>query len=513
MRSFWKGQSMLVALVVAGSGLAQYASPPPAVVAPQNAPQPPALPAPQPVPVVPLGLGDVLASVDRHYPLVRAAEQQRIVAAGDFQSAEGAFDLNLRAFESTIGGSYASQRAGVGVDQAIPLFGASLSAGWRLGQGNFPVYYGDRATAQGGEFSAALILPLLRDRATDKRRATLQKANLDRQIAEPVIQLQRIDIARAASVAYWNWVATGQQYLIAQQILGLAKKRDQQLAELVGAQKVAPIVRTDNQRLIVDREAKLVAAFRQYQQAALALSLYYRDTTGARAVPVPAQLPVLPEIPPPPSTEQRGQDLNLALLQRPELQRLRLQREKLEVDLRLAENQQLPGVNMALRGAQDVGSGKKDLDRYTYEAALGVDVPLQRRDAKGRALSARAAMAQVMAQEQFARDKITTELSDLLSALERAYELRERGREMLRLAKQMQEAENELFLQNKSNLIFLNLRELATAEARVVEISALAQYLRALAEYQSALGIDLSQPLVNGAPGSSNPLRQCTATQ
>lgn len=440
----------------------------------------------------PLHLGQVLASVDRHYPVVLAAEQERVVTEGRLQTATGAFDTNLTAGQYLQDGSYPSNRTFVGASQPTPFHGATVFAGYRLGNGDFPTYYQDRLTAEGGEFRAGVILPLLRDREIDKRRAGVASASIDRALAEPNIHLQRVDVSRAATRAYWAWVAAGQRYHIANEVRNIARQRDQQLAKRVEAGNLAPIDRTDNQRIVAERQIALEQAARAYQAAAIALSLYLRDEKGAPVLPNPADVPWLHDPMGLPGPAQRAADLQLAYTQRPELARLALQREKLTVDLKLAQNQTLPGLNLNLTGAQDVGAGKSGLDRATYDASLIFDVPLQRNDARGRILAAQGLLAQVMFQEQLARDRVNAEVVDALSALERAYAVREAARENLRLATEVEQGERRTFQEGKSDLFRVNIRELQRAEAQYREVDALSEFYRALADYNAALGNDLS---------------------
>ncbi|MGL4550409.1 MAG: hypothetical protein ACRC33_04415, partial [Gemmataceae bacterium] len=292
--------TLLLAAAAFGQGvplppLTVTAAAPPARVAPDVLPdpadadrplsKPPTLgempPAGSPVGVevtaAPLRVDHVMASVDAFFPRIRAAEQERLIAAGGQMAARGAFDTNLRSQEFVQDGTYDSQRYSVFVDQQTAFHGASLFAGYRVGSGAYPVYYGDRKTAEGGEFRAGGVFPLLRNREIDRFRATVAKADIDRQIAEPSIQRQRIDAARAAGRAYWTWVAAGQRYLVARDILELARARDGQLGKRVAIGSLAPIEREDNRRAIVEREARLVGALRLFQQAAFGLSLYSRD--------------------------------------------------------------------------------------------------------------------------------------------------------------------------------------------------------------------------------------------
>jgi outer membrane protein TolC len=443
-----------------------------------------------------LRLEDVLTSVDAFYPAVRAAEQERVLAEAGQVSARGGFDVMLRSQELFNGGTYDNQRYSLGFEQTTPLWGMSYFAGYRLGTAGFPVYYGDRKTAEGGELRAGAALPLLRGRDIDRLRASIQKADLDRAQAEPNILLQRIDIARAAARSYWGWVAAGQRYLIAREILRIARARDEQLRKRVEAGALAPIEQQDNLRVIVEREARLVVALRAFQQAAFLLSLYYRGPDGRPSQPTLAQLPsfVLPG--PPPDEATRLAELEEALRRRPEVQRISLQREKTLVDIRLAENNLLPGVNLVMSAAQDFGFGKRSpqssspLNREAFEAGVVIDVPLQRREARGRILAGRAELARLAELEQLARDRISIEVQDAANALERAYDLLKRGRDNRLMATYIEEAERRLFDVGKSDLFRVNIRELAAAEARLLEVDAAAELFRALADYIAALGHD-----------------------
>ncbi|WP_373649366.1 TolC family protein [Schlesneria sp. DSM 10557] len=447
-----------------------------------------------------LDLGEVVASVETHYPLLLAAVEEQGITSGQLLAAQGAFDLNLRAREFWQVGTYDSQRMTVGVDQNTAWNGLSYYTGYRQSDGSFPIYYGDRKTGDGGEFRAGVLIPLLAGRPIDKRRATARQAALTRALADPVIAAQRLDFIRAASRAYWTWVAAGRRYLIAQSVLKIAEDRNKQLAELVERGALAEIERTDNQRVIVERQARLITAERAWQQTSIALSLYLRNPEGEPLIPQATRLPRnLPE-PDPFDPSSVALDIPVALQQRPELARLRLQRERTAVDLELARNQMLPGLNLGLEGAQDIGYASNfsktplvtgtELDRATYIASLQFDLPLQRREAKGRAMTAEAALTQLSFQEKFQRDRIVAELQDAASALERSYELLKKARENVAVARKVESGERERFTQGQGTIVILNIRELVAAEASFAEVDALAEFYRSMADYQAALGGD-----------------------
>jgi len=143
-----------------------------------------------------LELAEVLQSVEQAFPLLLAAEQERSIASGRRLSAEGAFDLNLRTRGVHQDGTFPSDRLDFVAEQPTPWCGASFYSGYRFGFGDFPVYYGDRKTADGGEFRAGVVLPLLRDGPIDRKRASLRQAQMGEPLADALVERSRIDYFR-----------------------------------------------------------------------------------------------------------------------------------------------------------------------------------------------------------------------------------------------------------------------------------------------------------------------------
>lgn len=455
----------------------------------------------------PLTLAEVLESAGRSFPLLLAIQQERAIAAGQRLSAEGAFDLGVQFRGSLQDGTFEGNRLDLGLSQPTTFYGTTLLGGYRLGRGDFPVYYGDRLTAEGGELRGAVQVPLLRDGPIDRRRATLRQAQIAQSLAEPAVQRARIDVLRSAARAYWNWAAAGEQYQVAAALLQLARDRQAGFEEQFRLGQVAEFVVVDNRRLIYEREGALLAAERRWQQAAFELSLYLRDEEGNPVIPPATRLPgtLLREPPMPPRTEQLAEDVQTAFRTRPELVRFQLLKERAAVDLRLAENQTLPGLNFQLAGAQDAGAGKQATgifapDRSVLEGSLLFDVPLQRRDAQGRIRSAQATLAQLLAQERYAQDQIRVEVQDAVSALDRTYQRWLRARDEQRVAEQVAQLERERFRLGQSTLLEVNLRELAAAGAQAKVIDAAADYARAMADHRAALGLDALAELPAAGP-------------
>ncbi|MFN5899609.1 MAG: transporter, partial [Planctomyces sp.] len=346
-----------------------------------------------------LSLQQVIDSVYRSYPMLQAALLTRNIAAGQQTGALGAFDTKLKgASETGPCGFYETYRQSVGVVKPT-YWGGEVFGGYRIGRGEMQPWYGERVTDDGGEFKAGIQLPLARNRTIDDRRAELWKAGLERQLAEPDIQAQLIDFVRSGSYAWWDWVAAGEYHRIATHILELAEDRTERVRSQVDAGFTDPPELTDNLRLVAIRQAKVADTRRKLQQTAAKLSIYLRDASGRPVVPGESQLPRFPAL-----SEEPIQDLSVgvesALARRPELKLLDLVRRQVQIDYSNASNYMQPELNAVLWGSQDVGapaSKKGDKSDLEAEASLLLDVPVERRKARGKMSETQAKLSQLTA--------------------------------------------------------------------------------------------------------------------
>lgn len=436
----------------------------------------------------PLLLDHVLGSITNQYPPLLAALIERDIAAGRLRSAGAAFDFN--AFAKLFGtpyGYYETGTADIGFEQFTGIWGSTVFGGYRYTGGNrLPDYYYTR-TEGGGEIRLGLEVPLLRDGSIDRRRAAVLKAQLDQQLADPAIARQQLDFIRAGTVAYGQWVATGQRYLVASNLLQVARNRAYALTNQFTAGLVPKIVLTDNDRLVVSRELSLVQARRRFEAASLTLSLFYRS---ADDTPIVAGLDCLPPVfPPSPDLEERGLGpaIAAAFRVRPELRRFDLNRRKLEVDRRLARNQLLPNLNAGVSVNQDFGEEiYADLSLPQLRAGVEFKMPLQRSEAKGRLAEVDGLLEQLSNEERFARDRIRAEIQDAFSAYVAASEQIHQTRRNVDLAQDLLAAEEDRFQLGASDLLALQLREQAAVDARNLDVDSAAELLRAVADYRAA---------------------------
>jgi outer membrane protein TolC len=347
--------------------------------------------------------------------------------------------------------------------------------------------YEKNRTQGSGEPRVGFRLPLLRDGSIDRRRANLIKARLDKELADPLIHRQQIDFIRAATAGYYGWLAAGERLRLSEALLRIARERMDALKTQSDSGLIPRIVLTDNRRLIVSRELAVVQARRRFEAAGLALSLFYRDGQENPSVASRDRLP--PSLPTPvgPEASLLQQDLQRSLTTRPELKRLSLTQDKLEVDRRVARNQLLPNLDAGVSANRDYGD-RRYKDQTETEVQVGVElrVPLQRREAKGRVAEVEAQLEQITREQQFARDRIQTEVRDSFSAWSAAHEQTLQARLNVQLAVELQEAETERFARGATDLLALQLREQAAFDAQVSAVDIDADCFRAQADYRAA---------------------------
>jgi outer membrane protein TolC len=440
----------------------------------------------------PLTLDEVQSSAQQAFPSLLAAKQRQQAAAGEYQTAEGAFDTVLKVQNRwSATGLYQNRNNDVSIEQPTSLGGTTFFGGWRRGIGDYPVYDGKSLTATDGEARLGVNIPLWRNREIDQRRASLKQAELGQMIAGHEYDQILLEIRRLAAHRYWDWVLAGQRLQIAKRMLHIAEQRDAGIRKRVTAGDIPKFEALDNQRAIIERRERRVLAQRMLEQSAIQLSLYWRDAEGRPRMPIAEQLPSGFPGQVPTITLDYPKALQTAQAQRPELRRLEMQSRQTQTELELQQNQRAPDVDLSVMGAQDIGNdkGKDKLNRNELYVGLNVSIPLQRRAASGRAQVAGANLQRLKSERILLEDRIAAEVKDILSALSAA-----RQRQTLTLlqqtaAQKLEEGERTRFELGDSTLLIVNLREIAHGDAALLAAEAASNLFKGYADYQAALGL------------------------
>ncbi len=446
----------------------------------------------------PLLLDEVLSTVRTQYPPLLAAWLQQDIASGRIRQADGAFDpmlvasLNFRPLDY-----YEGANMSFLIDQPL-LSGGSVYAGYRLSTGSLPSYDRKDRTSSSGEAVMGARIPLMRDRTIDARRANLGKAAVDRELADPLILRQYLTFHRAARIAYYNWIAAGRRLTVAEDVLRVAKQRDEFLQKQSEAGAIAPIVLVDNRRLVVSREIAVLNANRRFEAASIELSLFLRDTkTTEPILPLRGQLPA--GFPKPQAVDQLQfvSDRARATFRRPEVREIDLLVRKGEIDKQLAHNNLKPNLDLAMELNHAIGHDvPKDIKETEINGLLRFSVPIGRNEAQGRLQDIEASIKQLQQRRQFACDQIQAESNNTYQEVRTAFEALDQSQLNVKLARELEVAESDRFKQGATDLLALQIREQATLDAQFLEIDAFLAYFRALADYEAAIASDAPNSLL-----------------
>ncbi len=442
-----------------------------------------------------LTLEQVIDSLMGADPRLDQAARKLDVADGELLAARGGFDSKLALRGLVQPQSY--YRHGivdVKVEQATPLWGLGLWAGWRLGVGDFPIYDGKLLTADGGELRAGATLPLWRGGPIDRTRADIRQARLGREQAQLQLDAKQLELQAKAANAYWDWVAAGLGLEIERALLELALERDAGLRRQIELGALEEIVGVDNRRVVLAREARVVAAEREFQATALELSLYLRDhadrpmLAGADRLP-----PTMPE-PVAPTIVDIEAEILAAIERRPDLGATQITREQAEVEVTLARNLRSPAIDVSAWVAKDIGPGPAELLPVEVATMIEVEIPIPLRRARGKLQAAKAELGRVDAELRFARDRIAVEVRDAHSSVAAAFARARLAGEQVELARDLARAELRRFTLGAGDLLLVNLRELNTTTAQREEIDAIATYFVAMALLDVARGHPVQSP-------------------
>ena len=436
-----------------------------------------------------LELEEVLDSVMTRYPPLLAALIEKDITSGRVRQAEGAFDLTLNAGANAVPSGYYDGRTGsVILEQALQSWGAKVYGGDRLSSGLLPNYNLQR-TPEDGQVTAGIRLSLLRQGRIDRERATREQSRIDAELADPFIARQRLEFTRAATISYFNWVNAGFRLRAAEELLRLANDRDTAIGEQVRRGALAPIVRIDNERLVVSRRLATIQNQRRFEAATIELSLFLRDPHDQPVLANRKRLPPAFPAPRPQDPARLSQDTTDALARRPELRNIALSIDRVRIETDLARNDLLPNLDLTLEARQSPTQRRlSDIEPLETRAGVELRIPLQRREASGRLQVAESQIRRLQADEQFARDRIGAEVRDTFSALSAATGQITQAQRNVVLAVMLEDAERLRFRQGASDLLALQIREQATFDARLGEVDAFSDYFRALANYRAATG-------------------------
>jgi HAE1 family hydrophobic/amphiphilic exporter-1 len=402
----------------------------------------------------------------------------------------------------------------------------TLSKSFEKGGGNYQLQFNNGRTSTDANnstlnpfYSSNLSLlytqPLLRNREIDANRHSIRVQKKVLSQTDSDFRQRTIAIIAQAQAAYWNLVFALRNQQNQTDSLNLSRQNLQNIEAQIGAGAKAPLDRAQVLTDIATREGALYQATQSVSNAENTLKqLMLRDPTSSEwsAQLVPTDSPVLDLSP---------VDLNSALEEahknRPELARLKFQKEINTLDLQYFRNQAKPQIDLTgalittgLAGTpapglvacpppvgvtacvqpkfvggygQDIGNMFK-FKNGEINVGVAISLPLRNRTAKANVAAAEIQKEQLEASYRGQDQSIEMDVRNAAQAVDTAQKRVVAARLARESAEQQLAGEQKLFDVGRSTTFFLLQRQTELTSARTNEIQAETDYSKALADLQ-----------------------------
>jgi len=443
------------------------------------------------LPAIPLTLDEVLAWVDRAHPLLKGAGTEKIVAQGKLLRALGAFeptlvnDTEVERFIPTTGPQN-SQTVGFNdtLIEARHPWGFRGSAGVREVI-NGPAKIPDLAFNNGNnQVLLGGFIPLLRGLMTNPENAELQRSNLADPKADNQIAQTRQDLFFAAASQYWDWTAAVKLADVQKRALRVAEDRFKQVEQRAKAGAAAPLDAVEANQEVQRRRESWIAATRAVEQDQLRLSMFLWERDSPVSPPTERAWD-FPKPVDPPAADVVKADKLAARAGRPEIREVEIEAKLNHIDLALAKNNLLPSLDAEAAPAR---SPEKFVLGLGYRFGLEMRIPILQRRSRGEVLEAQGKADRFVLVQKYREQQVQVDVDNALSAMERAKERIEAAAQSLQLARTLEEGERFRFSVGATSVLFVNLRERNAVDSEAQLIRTQADYQKAQAFYQWAIG-------------------------
>lgn len=447
------------------------------------------------LPAIPLSVDEIHAWIDRSHPLLKGAGTEKVMARGRMLKALGAFepvlvnDTEIERFVSK--DKFGTQSVGFNdtlIEARNPM-GFRYSAGVRqaIGDAKIPDLSfgnGNQQVLLGGYF------PLLKGLMVNPDNAELQRSELADPRADVRIAQTRQDLFLAAATQFWDWVAAVRYVDVQRKALKVAEDRYKQVEGRAKAGAVAPLDVVEANQEVQRRREISIAAQRQVEQEQFKLSMFLWEN-NAPTLPSLDRVPDFPAqiLSPTPNTVQAHKIQ--AKAERPEIREIGIEAKMNDIDLELAKNNLLPSLDAEAAPAR---APEKFVLGLGYRFGLELRIPILQRRSRGEVLEAQGKADRFVMVQKFREQQVVVDVDNALSAIERAKERMEAAVQSLRLAKTLEEGERFRFGLGATSVLFVNLRERNSVDSEAQVIRAKADYQKAQALYQWAIGAWAKSP-------------------
>lgn len=422
-----------------------------------------------------INLLDVLKSTLQHHPRIVQAYSQRQQAEAKQLQADAVFDwqIDQDSFVRT-GGFFDGAILDQSLSRKLPFANAKISAGYRISDGEFPIYENINNTLAAGETYIKASVSLLRDREIDKNRAEIITAGLGIDIVAQQQNLILNDLLLDATLQYLDWRQASERKRIISRLVALAQARQKGIEQQVAAGELAQISLIEFQVTLLQRQAELLAIEQTLQKHAIGLSMFMRDQDGNPML-LPENAQANEKVDDALITLPQREAVYATLRNHPKLVALEREIDQVSADLRLQQNGLQPKLDASVLIANDFGGrGDRSQTLEGVESYISLDfsVPIGLRAAKGKVAQTKAKLVETKAKKKEVLDSIDIKLNQAFTALDNLRQLRDLREAQANIAERLMVEEQKRFDAGVSDLFLLNARETNFTRAQMLALNA-----------------------------------------
>jgi outer membrane protein TolC len=443
-------------------------------------------------------LADLLTYVALRHPVARQASLLPERALQEVRFARGLFDpaATSKYYGKTLGGK--EYFHDWDTQLRVPLwFGTDVKAGFERGTGSYinPENY----TAPKGLSYVGISVPLAQGLLIDERRAAVRQAQALQGLAEAERRSALNKLVLQAAKDYWEWSLHYERRELLRQNATLADTRFRAIRERVRQGDLAPIDSIEALTELQNRQATLVQAQVQWQNATLRLNTYLWNEQNQ-----PLDLPptVRPQPLPGPAKWFLLSPDSLATLAEqaqqihPDLQKSRAKLNQLGVENRLLGNKMLPKLTLdynLLQAGQPFNpeAGARLSNTYmqnNYKLGVSFAYPLLLRQERSKLQLNRLKQQETeLSLQQDAREVQTT-IRTVISEWEALHKQLRLQEQVVLNAERLRQGEQIRFDNGESSVFLLNAREASLVNARVKQAELQAKFAQTQALLRWAAG-------------------------
>ncbi len=428
----------------------------------------------------------------QNHPIVKQAELLDDAARQEIMYARGFFDPKVEVSydaKEFKGSDYFNIWDNV---LKVPVwFNTDLKLGYERNTGQF--LDDGLTTPEDGLIYAGVSLPIGQGLIIDSRRATVRQAQLMQGIADAE-QVKMINkVLLQANKDYWNWYWSYNNFELYTEALSLAQTRLKAIKSNVEMGDYAPIDSVEAKIIVQSRSIERRQAFVDFINAGLILSNHLWNDEGSPVVLSENAYPVAPDS----LWQFLGIDtlyalIDLARENHPELVKLSLKQQQLEIERRLNVENLKPVLNLNYNFLTE-GTGSP-LDRngqfFTNDYKLGVEFsfPLFLRKERAKLQKTNIKLIENNFAQVQAKREIVNEINTSFNELQTLYNLIDEQASKVENYEDLLSAEILNFTNGESSVFLVNSRESKLIESRLKLLSFEVKYQKAKAVLYWAAG-------------------------